>query len=548
MSRDMGLCFQGIKGEGHSHFPNEREISRLAAPHRPTLFVLFLLPSLLNASGQVPSIDSIEPSALVPGQTTAVTLSGDNLANPIQLWTSFPCDVHPARTPSTAAETSADKSRFELTVPKGTGPGLGVVRVITRHGVSTWKLIVIDPLPTIESNATNTSSKFAQQIRIGSAVEGRCDELKSAYFRFHARKGQRLSIDVIARRFGSPLDPFVRLLGPDGRELGMSDDAPAFQGDSSFSSTLRQTGEHFLEIRDTQYRGGRRFRYRLRIGTQPFIGSPLLFLNGLMPKLESTRPALISEAEPNDEPANAQRISLPVRLAGQFNLPRDRDIFEFTTSKGSRWIFSGRTRSLGSPCDLYLKIVSTNGDKLATANLGPENEGTITNTFAADGRFRLLVEELNHRAGDGMLYEIEIAPAAPRFALSVEKESIQVPAGGSAELTVLADRAEYDGKILLQTENMAAGFVTTNDVIQAKEKQTKVKIEAPPSARPGDWFHCRIVGRASLKDGEMPAPVTTKPALRALWPELNYPPSDLDGWIAVGVREPDPEAPKKVTE
>ena len=508
--------------------------------------ILLLLHLLGTAGAQVPSIDSLEPSALVPGQTTTVTLSGDNLGNPIQLWTSFRCDVRPVQT--TAGATGTDKNRFEFTVPNGTGPGIGAIRAINPHGVSTWKLIAIDSLPTIQSHRTNRSSTLAQHIKSGSAVEGQCDELKSDYFRFHGRKGERLSFDVIARRLGSPLDPFIRLLGPDGREHAVNDDGPAFQGDSSLSTRLQQTGDYLLEIRDTQYRGGRRYRYRLRIGTQPVIGSPLLFLDGLMPRLESTRPALISEAEPNDEPANARRTSLPVRLAGRFNRPRDRDIFEFDTSKGSRWIFSGRTRSLGSPCDLYLKIVSTNGDKLATANLGPENEGTITNTFASDGRFRLLVEELNHRAGDEMLYEVEIAPAVPRFALSVEKESIQVAAGGSAELTVLADRAEYDGNILLQTENMPAGFVTTNSVIQGKEKQTKLKIEAPTGARPGDWFHCRIVGRAGAKDGGMTAPVTTKPALRALWPELNYPPGDLDGWIAVCVREPDPEAPKKAAE
>jgi hypothetical protein len=515
----------------------------LPAPRRSTAFILFLIHSLLNAGGQVPSIDSVEPSALVPGQTTAVTLSGDNLGNPIQLWASFPCDVRPTRAAS--AETGTDKSRFELTVPKGTGPGHGVVRAITRHGVSTWKLIVVDPLPTIQENGTNTTAALAQRIKTGMAVDGQCDELKSDYYRFHGRKGERLAMDVIARRAGSPLDPFLRLLGPDGRERAMSDDAPAFQGDSSLSSTLRQTGEHVLEIRDTQYRGGRRFRYRLRLGAEPPIGSPLPFLGGLLSQANLPGAAIVSELEPNDEPKTAQRVSVPVRLAGHFNRSHDRDVFEFDLAKDSRWIFSGRTRSLGSPCDLYLKIVSTNGDKIATANLGPENEGTITNTFAEPGPCRLLVEELNHRAGDDMFYQIDIAPAGPRFALSVEKESIQVPSGGSTELTILADRADYDGKILLTVENMAAGFFTTNHVIPAKEKQTKLKIVAPPSARPGDWFHCRIVGRATVKNSDIVAAVSTKPALRALWPELNYPPDALDGWIAVGVGEPDAETPKK---
>ncbi len=67
----------------------------------------------------------------------------------------------------------------------------------------------------------NASLATAQQLELPVAVEGAAKAESRQYYKFHVEAGQRLSVEVLARRFGSPLDPFVRLLDDRGQELAL---------------------------------------------------------------------------------------------------------------------------------------------------------------------------------------------------------------------------------------------------------------------------------------------------------------------------------------
>jgi len=516
--------------------PNTRDIRLFGVR---ALVVLF---SLTPLAAQVPSVDHVEPSALRPGHTTTITIAGDNLKPPAELWTSFPALIRPAAV-GQSAPPAEQPLRFDVTLPKDQRPGIGAIRVITPHGISRWSLLLVDPCPTLGmAIETNTAPTSAALLAPGWAIDGGCDELKSDYFRIHGRKGDRIAIDVIARQIGSPMDPLIRLTRLDGHDESISDDASARQGDPALTYQWKQTGDRLLEVRDTQYRGGRKFRYRLRIGTESARQPP--FLAGAMPALPTVL-SEIMESEPNDELPQARAIFAGASLRGRFDRPGDRDVIAVRAGQGERWIIRGRTRSLGSPCDLYLKLSTTNGTKIATANLGPENEGSITNTFTDGGAYLLTVEELNHRGGEEFFYRIDAELFGPRCDLSVDKESIQLPPGGSAELTITAERRDYDGEIRFEAREANPGFQITNHIIKAKEKETKLRITAPATARPGQWFHCRLVGSPAGTNAVFESVVSTRPALRNLWSEMSYPPEELDGWIAIAVRKPDEEGPKK---
>ncbi len=96
---------------------------------------------------------------------------------------------------------------------------------------------------------------------------------ETATFRFSGHKGEKVVLEVQARRFGSPLDSRLTLIAPDGRTVAENDDVqePLLVDeytqhlDSGITCELPQTGEYRILLTDTEGRGGKDYFYRLRI-------------------------------------------------------------------------------------------------------------------------------------------------------------------------------------------------------------------------------------------------------------------------------------------
>lgn len=84
------------------------------------------------------------------------------------------------------------------------------------------------------------------------------------YFKFSARKNQKLRIDTYAGRLGSPLDTVVNVLNSEGKYLEGNDDGQG--ADSVFEFTVPEDGEYLLRVRDHLRRGGADFVYRVEVG------------------------------------------------------------------------------------------------------------------------------------------------------------------------------------------------------------------------------------------------------------------------------------------
>jgi len=483
----------------------------------------------VNAFAAAPNVARVSPTAIAPGKATIVTLFGDDLQAAVDLWTSFPCELGPA---------SSNSAAFRLELPKQPRAALGAIRLVTTNGLSSLHLLLIDPLPTAESSKTNRSIESAQRLARGMAADGVCEELRSDFYRVTAKKGQRLLIESVAQRLGSPLDPLLRLLDAQGRELALNDDAPGIGVDARIDFRCPRTGDYLVELRDTRHAGGARHRYRLRIGEPLPTPLPFLALPEFTKLTEPLDPlAPTNEIEPNEEPARAQFIRLPTELSGGFNPPGDRDVFEFQAAKGERIVFAGQTRSLGSPGDLFLQLQTTNETRLAEANANSADEGIITNRFNADGTYRLVVEELNRNGGPQFAYRIAMRKLRPGFVLSTETERVSIPAGDSIEIEVKAERREYDGPIQLAVKGLPEGFTVTNAVLAAKTNSAKLKIGAPPNLALGDFHLFSVVGNATIAGEIVSERTSTLPALRTLFPELRHPPTELDGLIALSISE-----------
>jgi hypothetical protein len=471
------------------------------------------------------------PLAVVPGRTTQAAFDGEHLTGATKLWTS--CRAEAKRI---AAETVA----FDLTMPANASSGIGALRVITPNGVSPLSLFMIDPLPSAAPELRNNSVETAQTLELPVAVNGSVPELESRYYTFVGRAGQRVSLEVVAQRLGSLLDPHLRLIDERGRPLIAVEDTPGLGTDCALTYKISRNGVYGIELRDSKYEGGPKHRFRLRVGTFPLTPLPFLddaipgeLLNAAVPVLNQTE-----EREPNDATGNAQLISIPIRISGGFGKPGDGDWYEFDVDQNERLLVRGRTRSLGSPCDLFLRIQDTNGNKVAEANVSGADEGSITNTFKKAGRYRLRVEELNQQGGPALKYRIEFSRFRPGFALSTEAETLIAPPGGSFEVPVKPARSGYDGPITLNVVGLDSGFSVTNNIITAKTNETKLRITVPFDIRPGALWQFVIVGRAEIEGTVVEVRTSTAPALRKLFPQMVFPPEALDGLIGLGVSAP----------
>ena len=86
---------------------------------------------------------------------------------------------------------------------------------------------------------------------------------ESDWFRFKARKGQPLDINVYARRLRSPLDSVLEIFDANGKSIASNDDTGG--PDSYLKLSPGEDGEYFLRIKDQLGNGGSDYTYRIEI-------------------------------------------------------------------------------------------------------------------------------------------------------------------------------------------------------------------------------------------------------------------------------------------
>lgn len=517
------------------------------------------LTMLLSASvNAAPTIESITPLALPPGVATELTLTGNDLGEATQLWTSFPAEVE-----------RTGVGRFRV---KPNGPvGFAYLRAFGSNGISNLGFLLLDDLPGTVDSKTNHSQATAQPVSFGNAVDGRADELGYDWFQLRASKGQRVSVEVFAARLGSKLDPVLRVVNAAGRELARNDDAAGLSSESFLSFTAPATGDYFIELRDVNYGGGSAFYYRLRVGDFPLVTTSfpaavragekqaveLLGERSSAGRVSVTAPtnrrsaSIVSvgksgsafarvlitdgreviEREPNNGAEKATRFTLGESLNGRFENGGDRDWFTCEARAGERWEIRAATRSIGSSCEVALRLEDAKGKLLARSNPAAADEGVLTHTFATNGPVRLLVEDTSGATRANAVYRI-VTRRWPGFDLTIEADRFNVAPGGAFDLKVTATRGDYKGPITLSLSGLPDGFSLTNKVIAEGKTNITAKVRAPTTLTAGTWHTFAVTGSGK---GSPKTTASTLPALRKQLPLMLFPPAELDGALVLGI-------------
>ena len=131
--------------------------------------------------------------------------------------------------------------------------------------------LVVSDLPLVNEPTTeNNTVETASMVTLPGGINGRIEQESDVdCFAFEAKKDEKYSFEIIARRLGSALDSHLRLLNSDGKQLQLNDDLRIGKRGSSDSWIenwqVPADGKYILEVRDLHLRGGDPFVYHLRV-------------------------------------------------------------------------------------------------------------------------------------------------------------------------------------------------------------------------------------------------------------------------------------------
>jgi hypothetical protein len=439
---------------------------------------------------QAPALKPAVPLGMQRGTTLELTLTGNNLAEPTGVWTSFPAKASIPNDGNNGKDNG--KLRVRLEVPKDAPLGFHTIRLATRRGMSNQRLFCIDDLPQVLESAANHTPSTAQTVSPPCVVAAKADAETSDYFKFHAAAGQRLSFEILGRRLGSPFDPQLQVFDANGRELpnAYSNDAPGLQTDARLTYTFKTAGDYLVAVRDVSYRGGDDFHYRLRIGDFPCATTtlPLAAKRGgkvsvrfAGPNVEGVAPLEVTtptdpavaflalaprggnglhgwpvylalsdveetlEQEPNHEAKKANRIPVPGAVTARFEQKGDSDTFVFALKKGVRYTIETEAHEFGSPTEVYMTLHDAKGAKLQASD--PNKAARLDFTPPADGEYTLHVEHLHLWGGPDEVYRVSVVPFEPGFDLTVGLDRFNAAQGGKLSIPILAPRRDFNGPI-----------------------------------------------------------------------------------------------------
>ena len=343
------------------------------------------------------------------GSTVDVGAQGPDLDDPIRLQFS-----HPGIT-----SLSHDGTQFKVAIASNVPPGTYEARFVGRFGLSNPRRFVVGSLPQRLVSPTNWSQGTATELAVNSTCFGKIEARSIAWFKFTAKKNQRLWLECLVDSIDSRLEPTLLLSDGDGREWEHS------RAGKVLDLVVPADGTYLLQLADLLYRGGDDYTYRLTLSSGPRVdyilpvagvagsrtnftlfgrnlpgGKPVkgLLVNGkpveqatvsirlptrpteqaassvpasaaldtiayqfkganpiLLAVVNSNAPILI-EQEPNSKPEQAQSIALPCEVSGQFHPAGDVDRYNFQARKGDVFWVEVLSQRLGHPTAPFVLV------------------------------------------------------------------------------------------------------------------------------------------------------------------------------------------------
>lgn len=210
---------------------------------------------------------------------------------------------------------------------------------------------------------------------------------------------------------------------------------------------------------------------------------------GAVPVVVCDTPVTL-EAEPNDDPATPQALTLPAVVSGRFDKPRDADYFAVTPDADGPYSFEVYCERIAGRADPYVVVLDDKDGRVAEFDDG----GPRVNAFDgltrdpsgvanlhAKRKYRVLVADRYGRGGARYQYVLAVRKAAPDFVAAAIHHQNPGPGGttlrrgGAAYLDiVLQFRDGFSGPVTVSAEGLPAGVHAVPTTITGETRGTVV--------------------------------------------------------------------------
>jgi hypothetical protein len=293
------------------------------------------------------------------------------------------------------------------------------------------------------------------------------------YYRFPAKKGQHLVLEVNAARLGSPLDSVIEVLDAQGKPIERA--------------VLRAVAETSVTLNDPESTRG---SFRILSFAGIHVNDYLYVANELL------------------------RVAV---------LPRgpDEDIF-FNTASGRRIGYLDTTpSSLAVNTPVYKVEVHPPGAQFPSNGLpvthlyyrnddaqgmSPTRDSLLHFTAPADGDYLVRIEDARGMEDDRFAYRLTIRNERPDFTITANPANPNVPRGGRVVVQVNATRLDnFNGAIDVHVDGLPDGVHAGDAVIPPGQDSTIVEIAADSGAELAEPAAFRITGRSGERSHEADA-------------------------------------------
>ena len=311
--------------------------------------------------------------------------------------------------------------------------------------------LAVGQTPELDSAGANKSVEQAQAISLPVTVNGRIESPQSSeYFRFHARKGEKVIVDVTARRLGSPLDSFVEVLDAHGKRIERAEARAVLQT----GLTLYEPSSSSSGMRILSWTG-------MNVGDYLMTGSEVVRLS-VMPKgpdedvrLDSVNGQRLTyfdttpEAHSIDQPVYKVQIHPPGTKFSQNGLPL-----------------------------VHLYYQNDDGGP------GYGKDSRVHFVAPEDGDYVVRLTDVRGMGGKDFAYRLGVREPQPDFRLSADPDHPNIPAGGVVPVTVEALRLDdFDGPINVEVSGLPPGLHATRGVIGPGTVTTTILLSADAKAK-----------------------------------------------------------------
>ena len=481
------------------------------------------------AAAPPPNLVDMHPHGGQQGRALRLVIEGYGVAGDLEIESTLP--GYFARLGEAADEDRLQKQRrpndrnlqaavFLVEIDADAAPGLYPLRAISDDGLSNALLFRVDTVSEVSEQSLRDAGGIIDAPRIEAlpvVVNGTLDGAERDRYRFQAASGERIVLEVEARRVGSAIDPVLRVLDSEGGEMAFNQEGPGIDVDARLDWQPSEAGEYLVEVHDARFSDQRRNFYRLKLiaasdyeyadavfplgarrGEETrfgFAGGSVAATREVARSVEtenafdSVGPTVVAKASAalpfrvvvgshpevlETQTADDEVLTAPVVVNGRIDQAGEVDRYRIAAEPGQKLLVKVEGTALGAS-DLFGVLTVTTPDSEYLASSGddipdPDTFRLLSPTATSFDPWVLVeppegvdelhatVEDLVGRGGPRFGYRLTASPNGPDFALRLSTAQLTLNSGASKPIEVGAVRRGYLGPIRLYVEGPPAGI------------------------------------------------------------------------------------------